>query len=185
MATTKDVAPETPATPSGPHVPVVIEARPLGPSLIPTEEDKERVEFMRRHEAIRELNDPANMLAARIADSGLAFYDDNLANKRYITKIADDAVASPFGSPLVSLQRKPFPADDALAGTLVIREDGSPFTIRPGVRSLAEVIDPDSGKPLVGDIDPKRHKNRIEAAGLTEFVTLKPDGTVEAKASKK
>jgi hypothetical protein len=169
-------------TPAGAPVAVVVEGKPLEGVGAP---DTERAEFMRRHEAMRELNDPTNLLAARVADSGLAYYDDNPANRRYITKIADDAVASPFGSPLVSLQRKPFPADDALAGTLVIREDGSQFTVPPGVRSIEAVTDPESGKPLVDEVDAKKHKARVEAAGLADFVTLKPDGTVEAKESKK
>jgi hypothetical protein len=179
MATTKDVSP---ATPGAAPVPVVVEGKPLEGAGAP---DTERAEFMRRHDALRGFNDPANLLAARIADSNLAFYDDNVANSRYIAAIGEDATTAPTGSPLVQLQRRPFPGEDALAGTLVYREDGTSFRIPPGVRSLAEVTDPDTGKPLVGEIDPKKHKNRIEAAGLTEFVTLKPDGSVEAKESKK
>lgn len=183
MATTKDTAPApTPATGASAPVPVVVEGKPLDATAAP---DTERAEFMRRHDAVRGFNDPANILAARISDSNLAFYDDNVANKRYIAAIDENATQAPTGSPLVQLQRKPFPADDALPGTLVYRKDGSSFSIPPGVRSLEAVVDLESGEPLVGKIDAKKHKNRVEAAGLSDFVTVKADGTVEAKESKK
>jgi hypothetical protein len=177
---TEDKATETPAV-AGAPVPVVVQATPLATGE-PTPEGKERAEFMQLHDQVRGFNDAASREAARVADSGLGYYDDNPANRRYITRLADDALHSPFGSPVVSLQRKPFPVGAALAGTLVVREDGSQFAIPPGVRRLVDVIDPDTGESLVGDIDKKAHKARLEAAGIADQVKLKADGTVEPKS---
>lgn len=146
---------------------VVVQGTPVGANE-PTEQGKALTERMN---ALEETKVQAeNSFANRLADSDLGFYDDVIANKRYITKLAPGEVHTVLGTPTHQIRRLPWPtADDVrlggLAGILVLREDGTFFSIPQGIYSLAEVIDPVSGDPLVGDVDPKREKARQAAAG--------------------
>lgn len=171
------------AEPTGASIPVVVQAQPVAAAQ-PDEANQKRVEFMQNFDRINEFNEMAQSLATRVMDSGVGYYDDNGANKRYIAKIDENATTAPTGTPLVSLQKKPFPPDNQLPGTLVYRQDGTFYSIPPHVRSLGDVVDPETNERLIGDLDPKRHKARLEAAGLADVVILKADGTVEAKEEK-
>ncbi len=157
---------------------VIVEGKPVGAGA-PTEEGKARKEFMDQFEAQAAKAAP-NTFADRLADSDLGYYDDNIANKRYITKLEPGELQTVIGTPTHQLRRLPWPTDEdtrhgSLEGVLVLREDGTFYSVPPGVRSLAEVVDPDSGKALVGDVDPKRAKARAAAA----------EGSEESKAKAK
>lgn len=111
----------------------------------------------------------SDTFADRLADSGLAYWDDNVANRMYIAKLDLSQPTTPIGTPTIQVRRLLWPdaesaARGALEGVMVMREDGTFYSIPAGVRSLAEVTDPNSGEALVGDIDPKKAKARAEAA---------------------
>ncbi len=170
--------PEQEVVPAGTSQ-VVVTGTPVNDGA-PTAQGKALTERMNALDEIKA--GASNTLGDRLADSDLGYYDDNLANKRYITKLDPAALQTSIGTPAGQLNRLRWPTDDdarlgALEGVLVLREDGSFFSIPAGIKSLAEVIDPVNQEPLVGKIDPKRASARKEAAAGTGDVDLKTNKT--------
>lgn len=152
----------------------------------PTPEGKKRAEFMNAFEAKQAAN--SNSLADRLADSGLGYFDDNTANKRYIAKLDFAEKQTPIGTPMHQVRRINWPTDEEashgqLEGVHVLREDGSFYSIPAGVKSLGDVVDPEGGAALVGAIDPKQAKARAAIAAGT-ISEPKPFETEPKKAAK-
>lgn len=155
---------------------VVVTGTPVGVGE-PTEQGKALAERMNALDEVKA--EGQNLLADRLADSGLAYWDDNIANKRYIAKLDLSEKTTPIGTPAGQLRRLLWPDAEAsrlgaLEGVHVMREDGSFYSIPMGVKSLFEVIDPVSEEPLVGEVDKKRAKARAAAAESVPEKTGEP-----------
>ncbi len=172
----------TPAVVSGAPTEVVVTGTPVA-SGQPSEEGKALTERMNAIENQR-FQGPPNNLVDRISDSGVQYYDDNLANKRYFAKLKPGEKMTPIGTPTGQLNVLQFPGPENgnLEGRLVMREDGTFYSIPPGTTSIGDVVDPDSGDRLIGDVDKKRQKAREEAAAN---VPLRHGDTVPVAEPKK
>jgi hypothetical protein len=169
--------------------PVVVEGRPIENK--PTAEGIKRKEFMDQFEAQQAQPPAGGNLIDRLNDSDLGFYDDVIANRKYITKLDPDDTTTPLGTPAFQLRRLPWPNEfdsrlGALEGVSVLREDGSFYSIPPGVTSLDAVVDPASGERLVPDkVDPKRQKIRDENAKAETAALRHQAGTKESTEAPK
>ena len=124
-------------------------------------------------------------LADRLVDSGLGYYDDNTANKRYIAKLDASAKVTPIGTPTIQLRRINFPSDEdsrlgALEGVHVLREDGSFYSIPIGTKSLGDVFDPVGNTPLLGDGKAAAAKRVAAEKEAEETVKAEAEAQVEA-----
>jgi hypothetical protein len=136
---------------------VIVTGTPVGEGA-PTKEGKELAERMNTLDEIKA--EGSNLAVDRLAESGLGYYDDNIANKRYIAKLDLTEKVTPIGTPAGQLRRLLWPdaessARGALEGILVMRDDGSFYSVQQGVKSLAEVVDPATGEALLGDVKKK------------------------------
>lgn len=161
----------TATQPTAPAQQVVVTGQPLGAGE-PTEQGKALAERMN---AIEEGKAEAGAtFADRLAASGYAFYDDNAANRRYIAKIDRSELHSPFGSPMVQVRTLLWPeGEGALQGITVLREDGSSFQLPAGLKSIAEAVDPDSGKPVIPELTAKQIRDLKAAAEVGEEKSTK------------
>ncbi len=184
--------PETETKVAAPVSEVIVTGRPVDAGG-PTPEGKKRADFMNAFEAKKAAD--YSSIYDRLADSGIGYYDDNTANKRYIAALDFAEQQTPIGTPMHQVRKLNWPTDEEarlgqLEGVHVLREDGTFYSIPPGTRSLGDVVDPDSGERLVGDADPAKAKARARAAlgtgeALPEEDKAEKDAEKEARKAEK
>jgi hypothetical protein len=138
---------------------VVVEGRPLSGA---TPDSKQAAEDANRREALAAFESQENSIQQRMADNNIGFWDDNLANRKFIGALDRTQPHTPWGTPTGQINNLDMPTDPP-AGVQVLRADGTFYSIPPGARGWGDIIDPVSKEPLVGQVDPEKSAKRREA----------------------
>ena len=135
---------------------VVVTGQPVGGEGQPTVEGKILAD--RDHALVAEKEEAGAEEFDRVAESGVGYWDDNVANKRYFAKLDRSAIQTPLGTPMIQVRKiNPPDADrDALAGLLVLKEDGSFYSVKSGTKSITDIRDPETDELLIPEVSKKK-----------------------------